>query len=140
MAFIQLEDMTGTAEIILFPRLFKHAEPWLENYSVFVVKGIIDCTSLQLCKIKANACIPIDLLLDSQTQLSRIQLMLPPSPTDDVLTMIKQHAQPGKIPLELHYTEQGKSLYLASKKTIAQFSPQGIEEIEKANIAIKLHL
>ncbi|MBP7854665.1 DNA polymerase III subunit alpha, partial [Candidatus Babeliales bacterium] len=36
MAFIQLEDLHNHAEIIIFPKLFKVIEPWLQDYSIFV--------------------------------------------------------------------------------------------------------
>ena len=45
MAFVQLEDMSGTTEIVVFPKLFGRVEQWLDSYHVFAVKGITDSNS-----------------------------------------------------------------------------------------------
>ena len=50
MAFVQLEDISGVAEIILFPKIFAKIEPWLEEHNVFFVKGPLDLTSPEKCK------------------------------------------------------------------------------------------
>ena len=54
MAFVQLEDMHTAAEIILFPKTFAQVEQWLDDYHVFFIKGPLDLTAPEKCKIIAN--------------------------------------------------------------------------------------
>jgi DNA polymerase-3 subunit alpha len=42
MAFIKLEDTTGTIEIVIFPKIFSTCVPFLKNDAVIEVSGRID--------------------------------------------------------------------------------------------------
>jgi DNA polymerase III alpha subunit len=42
MAFVTLEDMTGTAEVTVFPEPFKAAAPFLRGREPIVVRGRVD--------------------------------------------------------------------------------------------------
>ena len=63
MSFVQLEDTSSSAEIIVFPKVYKQIEQWLDSYNV-IVKGALDLTAPQKCKIKANEVVPMELLFE----------------------------------------------------------------------------
>jgi len=137
MAFIQLEDMESHAEIILFPKTFKAVEQWLDGYHVFVVKGAVDITSQQKCKIKADSCVPIELLLEEWPAISKLSLTMPPRITDALLQRMKELLSKGKIPLELVFYENGQKLRLTTKEKVA-IDSEIIMHLEAESIAVRL--
>ncbi len=140
MAFVQLEDSSSTnAEIIVFPKLFKKIEQWLDSYQVFVVKGGLDITSTQKCKIKANDMVPLDLMFQEWPMIEKISLSLPLNFDESNLQEIKATIGKGKIPLEIHFEENGKKLQLVTKESIALDTPM-ISLLEKQQVNVKVHL
>ena len=53
MAFLTLEDMKGFVEVILFPEVFKAAQPLLSSGDPILVRGVLDLTE-DHCKIKGT--------------------------------------------------------------------------------------
>lgn len=53
MAFLNLEDMKGWVEVILFPDLFKTASPYLKGGEPIFVRGTLDLSGDQV-KVKAK--------------------------------------------------------------------------------------
>jgi DNA polymerase-3 subunit alpha len=119
MAFVQLEDMQSTAEIILFPRTFTKVEAWLDTHQVFVVRGAVDISSPLKCKIKANDCVPLELMFQEWPSIQRLSLTLAPSITESDIEHIAKTLQPGKISVEFLFHEQGKQLRLTCNKKVA---------------------
>ena len=100
MAFVQLEDASSKCEVIVFPRLFKKVESWLSNYQVFMVKGGLDLTSQNKCKIKANELVPVELFFQEWPNL-KSSFILPETLDDATLTSIKEQVVRGSISLSL---------------------------------------
>lgn len=120
MAFVQLEEMNGgCAELVIFPKLFKTVEQWLDTYQVFVVRGSIDITSEKICKIKADTLVPLDLVYEKWPHINHITIGLPENITEQVIQNIKTLLSPGSVPLQLSFTENDKPLILESKEKIA---------------------
>lgn len=120
MAFVMLEDMKSSAEIILFPSTFKQVEQWLGSHQMFIVKGGLDSASPHKCKIKANQMIPIDLFFTNWPTIHKLSCMLPPSGINqESLTHIKELLPPGTIGLEFIIPENGKLLRLTAKQKVA---------------------
>ena len=117
MAFVQLEDLSGQAEIIVFPRVFAKVENWLQDYSVFVVKGSLD-TAATNCKIKANQIIPLELLFEQWPSIQQVSLNLPKECSTEHINTLK-NLEPGKTPLEMFFVEQDKTVKLQSKRKIS---------------------
>lgn len=117
MAFAQLEDLSGQAEVIIFPRTFKQVEKWLDGYSIFVVKGSLDLGSTN-CKIKANQLVPLELLFDQWLKIQGATIQLPQSCSMQHIELLK-NLESGKVPLQLLFEEQDKLIKLNSKKQIS---------------------
>jgi DNA polymerase III subunit alpha len=118
MAFLQIEDLHNHAEIIVFPKLFKQIEEWLHDYTIFVVKGSLDLASPSSCKIKANQCVPFELLFASWNKIQQLDLNLPAETLPLHIEMLK-NLQSGTIPLQVTYQEESKRMKLMSKKQVA---------------------
>ncbi len=114
MAFLHMEDLSGGGEIILFPSTFAKVEHLLKEFTVFLVKGAVDITSQNTCKIKANELIPIDLALQDTKLVKTITLRLPGTITPDLLAIIKQALPPGSIPVYFSFTENKQQLLMMS--------------------------
>ena len=118
MAFVQLEDLTSSAEIIIFPKLFEKIEPWLSSHTVFAVKGTLDASSTTNCKIKATEFVPIEFIFDQWQKIGPFTLNIPENyhPAHiEILTTL----QSGKIPINIIFQEQDKLIKLTSKKQIS---------------------
>lgn len=140
MAFVQLEDSASTvAEIIIFPKAFKKVEQWLDTYQVFVVKGFLDITSQQKCKIKANEMVPLELILQEWPAIQKISLTLPHTFDEPLVQELKTALPSGTIPLEILFDEQGKKLLLSTKTQIA-LDTAIIATLEKQNISVKIEI
>lgn len=116
MAFVQLEDLSGVAEIIIFPKLFAKVENWLSGHTIFMVKGTLDQTSSNV-KIKAVECIPIELIFDHWPKIYAATFTLP-QPHDATHVDLLKSFKPGKTILNLLFKEQNKIMKLNTKKQI----------------------
>lgn len=119
MAFIQIEDRTAQAEIIVFPKLFTKVSAWLEQYHVFLVKGTVDSADGQKCKIKAQELAPIDLILQVWSVEKITCTFKQPLSQDIITTTVSLLNTPGSVPLEFIYHEQNRQLRLATHKKLA---------------------
>ena len=140
MAFIQLEDQASTtAEIILFPKLFKKVEPWLDAYQVFIVKGTLDTTATQKCKIKANELVPLELIFQEWPSFEKISLTLPSEFEESLVQELKAHFTKGSIPVEIIFHEHGKKLQLLTSNSIELDYPI-IAALEQQDILVNIKL
>lgn len=137
MSFLQLEDQCSIAEIIIFPKLFKTVESWLNNYHLFLIKGTLDLTSTQKCKIKAEKCIPIELLFQEWNYIEKISLTLPESLEEPFIQEIKNDLVPGEISLQLIFQENKKRLKLDTNEKIS-INKTILDKLEEKKIDIKL--
>ncbi len=118
MAFVMLEDANSTAEVILFPTAFKKAESWLNSHTMFVVKGGLDITSPQKCKIKANEFLPLDLFFQEWPQIFKISCRVTHPLSVETLVTLEKSFTPGKTGLEFIFAENGTVLRLSTHKKV----------------------
>ena len=77
MAYVQIEDLQGVVEVIVFPELFKHAEPYLIPDTVISIIGTIDRLDTG-SRLKATKLEPVH---DLQTKaVKRVTLRLKEHP------------------------------------------------------------
>lgn len=137
MAFVMLEDMKSSAEIILFPSTFKNTESLLSSHQMFIVKGALDNGSPHKCKIKANQMIPIDLFFSQSSTIHKLTCKLPAHQIqDDLLDTIKQILPPGTIGLEFILQENSKLLRVSTRQKVA-VTQEILEKLDA--LAIKMH-
>ena len=139
MAFVTLEDHLSSAEIILFPKTYALVEKWLTSYNVFIVKGALDLTSSQKCKIKANSMVPLDIFFEEWPNLENISLELPQEFDVSTLQDLNEKMVHGKTPLHFIFHENGKKLCLKSPKKIT-VDNNFLQEIEQQDINITIKL
>lgn len=138
MAFVQLEGVDGMAEIILFPKTYAHVSQWLDTHNVFMVKGVLDLTSSK-CKIKADQCVPMELVLQEWKQVARICFEFPSLATEHMVVALKNQIIKGTIPVECIVYENGKKLQIQTQQRI-KIDQETIAAIEKMNIAVSITL
>lgn len=138
MAFVQLEDKISHAEIVIFPKLFKVIEKWLDAYTVFIVKGSLDLTSTVKCKIKATTFVPLDLFFEQWPLIDEVSLIFPDTLSLDIAQEIK-NIKKGKTRLTLIYRENGKRLKLKTNQTI-HIDQEILNKIQNNQINIKLNI
>ena len=139
MAFVQLEDNEGSAEIILFPKTFAKVSQWLDTYNVFVVKGSIDLTATKGCKILANEFIPAELIFQEWKKIINATFTLPQKIDESLLVTLQNHMTKGTIPTSYRFYENGIKLELRTKKSIA-LDQNILEQIENMGISVSITL
>jgi len=137
MAFAQFEDLSGHAEVIIFPQLFAQVEQLLGQYNVFVIKGTIDITSQITCKIKANDLIPIDLLFHNPEKINRILFDLPAPVSENLLEQLKKTIIPGSTSMSLGFGENNERLIAYTNQKIL-CSTIILDTISNMGIGIKI--
>jgi len=135
MAFVQLEDRTGIAEIILFPKIFATVESWLANYTTFVIKGAIDLTAPHTCKLKALLFIPVELVLEQWPEIHGVTVHVPAHWHKQHIAQLSSVLPQGKVPLLLQLEENGKKIRIATRQRVA-INQAVVERVEAAGASI----
>lgn len=104
MAFLTLEDLTGSGEIIVFPKTYLHYRDLIKSDNQVLIKGKLDRPEERENKIIAEEFY----LLEEQS----VHLKLPPTVNEITLQELKKiiDSHPGSLPLFIH---------LGSKKMLA---------------------
>jgi DNA polymerase III, alpha subunit len=139
MAFLQIEDLEHSAEIILFPKTFTQSSQWLDTHHVYLIKGAVDITSTRQLKIKADHCIPIELVLQEWQPIEHAIFTLPDTIDNQLLTNLKQSFVNGSLATSLVFQENSKKLRLALKQKITLDSNL-LDSIERLGISAKIDL
>lgn len=139
MAFMDMEDFSGRFEVIIFPSTFAKVEILLDQYTVFIVKGALDITSTNKCKIKANALIPVEHLFVEYKDFFGITLTLPTETSTELITTIKTTLSKGTIPLEITFKENTHTLVLQTGYKV-DCSMQALQDLAKSSINISIAL
>ena len=137
MSFVQLEDTSATAEIIIFPKLFAVVESLLDAHQVFVIKGNLDATSVEKCKIKALECVPLEDIYSDNHIVQGITLELPDDINEKSLDTMNTLLTKGTIPLDIVFTEQGKRVRIITQQKIA-LSKELVQSLDHERIEILL--
>lgn len=118
MAFVGCEDGSGKAELIIFPKLYARISPWLDAYTTFIIKGVVDTASNQTCKIKADECIPVDLFFAEWPTDYTVRMGLSSAMDEVRVAQLKKMLTEGQTQLEIVFSEKGKKLALRAKQGI----------------------
>jgi len=116
MAFAQFEDLSAPCEVVMFPRLYAKAGHLLAQHSEFVIVGSLDITAKQQCKIKANALLPLQSLLE--TGITHALFVLPKHLNESSLSELKKVCESGKVACSFQWQENEKVVQLTTREPI----------------------
>ena len=106
MAFLMLEDMYDTVEIVVFPNVYERFNDKIVEEEVVLIDGVAQISENQPPKIICNRITPYDELADRSAV---VWIKLDKQPTDipeDIKSIIRSH--PGNTPIKLYYSDTKK--------------------------------
>lgn len=109
MAFVTLEDPTGTVDLVLFPKSYKEAHSFLGKDVPLYVKGELDLTE-EGVKILASEILPLEAISKGKTRTVRITLPTGTTPADlyRLQDLLKGHSGPCPLHLTLDLGIEGR--------------------------------
>lgn len=110
MAFVELEDLYGTVEIIVFPNVYERYAELLREDQVVVIKGTINFREDEAPKILANSIVSLEGYKEVNAQ-KIIRLTIPRDLEESkTLACIREILQKhlGEIPVLIYAEESGK--------------------------------
>ena len=138
MAFVELEDSSGFAEIIVFPKVFQRVSELLESQSIFVVRGIAETQNGAGCKIKADELLSLETLFSDWSMINGISFTVLPDKLD-LLHAAKLQFVPGKTPFSFIFIEKGKTLRLVPRERFMT-NLETLKTLHDGGIQIKVTL
>ncbi|GFI62153.1 DNA polymerase III subunit alpha [Clostridiales bacterium] len=111
MAFIRLEDMTGSAEVIVFPKLYDKFSKYLLNERVIIVEGRASISEDEASKIICENIIPFEKLEENPTPVSIGIVLENGNKLDLIRDILKRHH--GATPLYINDKEKNKKFKTA---------------------------
>lgn len=136
MAFITIEDTTGTVEVILFPKTYKLAEPHLVAHTIVVLQGALDMSG-STPKIKANQLVPLANIYTHWQERLTLHCTLPSSIDVTMIRNFCTELPIGKSAMMLQYKEQQKTLQLTAKKRV-EISSALLHQLRERNISTRI--
>lgn len=106
MAFIRIEDMTGSVEIIVFPKIFEKFNKYLFEDKVIIVEGRASISEGEEPRIVADGIIPFEKINEPNKPVS-IGLVLENSGLFETVKPVIEQCH-GDIPLYINDIEKGK--------------------------------
>ena len=116
MAFMQLEDLSSTSEIIIFPKQYRKLEDLLENHDAFIVQGNLDLSSATKCKIKALQVVPVEQFFDLWPEFKKITMTVSSLGLTDLINALEKNK--GKTSVQIKFYENNKFLLISTKSKI----------------------
>ncbi len=108
MAFVRLEDLKGSVELIVFPDCYAEAGPHLASEEPVLVTGTLDKDERGV-KVKASKVVPLQKAAQAMTTRINLSLMAP-GLTREKLVLLRQalSRHPGPCRVSLHLKVPGK--------------------------------
>ncbi len=118
MAYVRMEDLTGTVETIIFPELFKSAAAVLDSDEPVIITGTLDRGD-QGCKLKSTR---LQSLAEVQARVNR-QMRITVGPTAlsveqlvQLRAVLTRHQGPCPVALTLRHPEQREATILVDRQ------------------------
>ena len=127
MAFVQMEDYTGTVEVIVFPRIYQQFSTLLSDDSVLCVSGRITKREDEDAKIIADSfALPGTQAYEPKKLYLCIRSGMPEDTLERAKAVLKKYA--GGIPVNVYF-EQTKQNYRMAKEFSVRFCPELSQEL-----------
>ncbi len=110
MAFLQVEDLYGTIEVIVFPNVYERHRELLQEDRVVIIKGTVNCKEEETPKILADKIFPIEEYGRNEGQ-KPVKLRIPDTMDEEMaLCDIKNLlcSYPGDSPVLIYVAFSGK--------------------------------
>lgn len=106
MAIVNLEDLKGTVEVLIFPRAFSEVSRFVKLNALVFIKGRVNLRDEEP-KLVANDIVPLEEVRQRYTSTIRINLFTP-GLEESTLLQLKEilTRYRGKIPVELKFSAQ----------------------------------
>lgn len=114
MAFLQLEDLHGTIEVIAFPNIYERYRDTIREDAVVVVRGTVNCREEEAPKVIADWIQCLDEQEGAPCGAGRIVKIRIPEESDaeatlrDLLAILLRY--PGESPVRIYLGSSGRSL------------------------------
>ncbi|MBU0675186.1 MAG: DNA polymerase III subunit alpha [Proteobacteria bacterium] len=111
MSFITLEDITGTAEIVVFPKIFAECAHLLVEDHPLVIQGKAEKEEDKDAKVIADEIISLDEACQRYTESARILLRadrISRQRMEEVKKLIQQNYGPCPVQLTIHFDKRGE--------------------------------
>jgi len=132
MAFINLEDMKGWVEVILFPELFKTASSYLRGGEPVFVRGTLDLSGEQV-KVKAKEIRPLSEVSSENPQILHLKIpmeTLTPSSLKELKEVILAHPGPYQVYLHLINGDRPETVIALSEEYRVSPTSEFQEEVK----------
>lgn len=133
MAFLTVQDLTGSCEIVVFPEVYQKSQSLIKTDSIIFVSGKINARD-ENPKILAEEIIPIEQVKERFTRGISVQFQttgLTPDLLKDVRRLLLRHK--GDTPVYLSFREpSGKLAVLQTSETLkVRATDELLEQLEK---------
>ncbi len=133
MAVFQLEDMTGTIEVLMWPTIFERFKHFLESDSPICVRGRCDVDARGEVKVLCNEILDLSTVWKAGVEKARIRVFLPSLEVgclDRFQSLIRRY--PGNCALEFElFDKQRYTIQLIpSEKIAVNPAPAFVAEVE----------
>jgi DNA polymerase-3 subunit alpha len=135
MAFIQLEDLHGTIEVVVFPNVYERYRDIVKEDSVVVIRGTINCREEEAPKVLAEWVQCMDdrngAAFCGLTEIVKLRI---PEDADseatiaDIKQLLAKH--PGDVPVRIYLGNSGRSIRADTTLWVSN-TPQFKEEMER---------
>jgi DNA polymerase-3 subunit alpha len=138
MAFVEFEDFSGKAELIIFPKTFAQCEhAFASGTTTFIVTGELDRTNPELAKIRAETVTPASSFLETPDMVSKITITLPEPVTEDNCLAVNHALKPGNTEILLQYPDGDKFFAVKLTQKMA-LSVERLNELSRRGITFQL--
>lgn len=138
MAFLDLEDMTGKIESLVFPAVYKNVKPYIYEDAVVLVSGRLSIREDEAPKLLADGVVPInDALKASENAKLYIKLELGKAyllqRAKDIMSLHK-----GAVPVYIHDEETAKTVIAPKNLWVSKEAENDLKELlGEKNVVLK---
>ncbi len=133
MAFVRLEDLKGSLEVIVFPDCYAEAAPFLSGETPVLVKGVVDKDERGV-KLKATRIVPLDQAAQALTTRLRLHLEAPGLTREKLVSLrqtLEKHRGSCRVSLHLKVPGRGEAILALPERYRVDPSPALSEAVNQ---------
>jgi DNA polymerase-3 subunit alpha len=131
MAFVTLEDFTGSVELILFSDCYSKSRGHVETDRLVLISGRVSTREGEAPKVIVDEVVPLEKLTERFSCQLVIKFNVDCSDTviDQALASLEQYA--GPVPVLLAARQNGTEVYIKSKKYAVKLDSQLLNQLKE---------